>query len=736
MMASAIYDFPVPTAVAASFTNGELALCTASDKTLAAHATVYMSYQLVLEPGTYVIKCYADQAASWWLGEGTYQSKGNLRYSNSQPKECLFFNKAADGVVSTSFEVFMQGPKWLDVKLSNLAATSTSCCVVFSLWKDGRLVYASNKTSWLGSTTEIPDTDRPGFRSTSGTDERFFLPIWTVLPNWKNGILERLEYKTLILSSDTDGEQRRALRSSPRRSFEVSFTRDRSMRARLSNIFSGYGVRDILFPLFHEQYRPAGGLPAGQSVVTFPENTYQDPWLGGTVSATYDAVESLMPVKQREYNYDDLVLITNGDPEDFEVRRVIKTPANAEMQLCAKDTIELDSGPSKTWPEGTRIIPLRRARVESMPTLNNLNDRVGELTVRMELLDHESYKVAEGWGYCVPLFRFRTDWSSNVQITSSRKVFSFDSETGIDVLVDPGEKDRAQSRFAIRLLGRDELTAYRQFLQSAHGRLVRFWAPMQTLDIEPVGALGGSYFDAKPSGYWHAMQKAQDSRIMLAFIFKDGRPTIYRRITDVAPLSTTGPFWKMTTERFFLHIPLPAFDVSDLERVTFVMPCRFDQDAFEIRHHTDDARAVSSSIVLRTSDIDGLPDIDCTLTSKPYGLSDTDSVSVSITPVEGKLVEMATPIDEVTVSLTGVYAYIQTPVWTSDAGSENLTVGLTAAWGELRSTLKTYSVTPEDFLSVTLTGTYGTLENKLLTYTTVSVDEVGVTLTAVGGTLA
>ena len=508
------------------------------------------------------------------------------------------------------------------------------------------------------------------------------------------------------------------------------------MRARLSNIFSGYGVRDILFPLFHEQYRPAGGLLAGQSVVTFPENTYQDPWLGGTVSATYDAVESLMPVKQREYNYDDLVLITNGDPEDFEVRRVIKTPANAEMQLCAKDTIELDSGPSKTWPEGTRIIPLRRARVESMPTLNNLNDRVGELTVRMELLDHESYKVAEGWGYCVPLFRFRTDWSSNVQITSSRKVFSFDSETGIDVLVDPGEKDRAQSRFAIRLLGRDELTTYRQFLQSAHGRLVRFWAPMQTLDIEPVGALGGSYFDAKPSGYWHAMQKAQDSRIMLAFIFKDGRPTIYRRITDVAPLSATGPFWKMTGERFFLHIPLPAFDASDLERVMFVMPCRFDQDAFEIRHHTDDARAVSSSIVLRTSDIDGLPDIDCTLTSKPYGLSDTDSVSVSITPVEGKLVEMATPIDEVTVSLTGVYAYLQTPLWTSDAGSENLTVGLTAAWGELRSTLKTHSVSPEDFLSVTLTGTYGTLENKLLTYTTVSVDEVGVTLTAVGGTLA
>lgn len=736
MMASAIYDFPVPTAVAASFTNGELALCTASDKTLDAHATVYMSYQLVLEPGTYVIKCYADQAASWWLGEGTYESKGNLRYSNSQPKECLFFNKASDGVVSTSFEVFMQGPKWLDVKLSNMAATSTSCCVVFSLWKDGRLVYASNKTAWLGSASEIPDTDRPGFRSTSGTDERFFLPIWTVLPNWKNGILERLEYKTLILSSDTDDEQRRALRSSPRRSFEVSFTRDRSMRARLSNIFSGYGVRDILFPLFHEQYRPAGGLSAGQSVVTFPENTYQDPWLGATVSATYDAVESLMPVKQREYNYDDLVLITNGDPEDFEVRRVIKTPANAEMQLCAKDTIELDSGPSKTWPEGTRIIPLRRARVESMPTLNNLNDRVGELTVRMELLDHESYKVAEGWGYCVPLFRFRTDWSSNVQITSSRKVFSFDSETGINVLVDPGEKDRAQSRFAIRLLGRDELTSYRQFLQSAHGRLVRFWAPMQTLDIEPVGALGGSYFDAKPSGYWHAMQKAQDSRIMLAFIFKDGRPTIYRRITDVAPLRATGPFWKMTGERFFLHIPLPAFDASDLERVTFVMPCRFDQDAFEIRHHTDDARAVSSSIVLRTSDIDGLPDIDCTLTSKPYPLTENDSLTVALTATYGNLVEFSPPLEELVVSVLPVQALIQTPYWSVDYGNESLSVGLTPVYGQIRTQYQSYNVAGDEKIAVTLTPTYGTLENKLLSYTDATVNGVSVSLTPVQGTLS
>ena len=735
-MASSIYDFSVPSGVASSFTNGELALCPDAAMTVAAHSTVYMCYQLFLEPGTYIIKCYAEQAASWWLGEGTYQSKGNLRYSNSQPKECLFFTKASDGVVTTTFNVISSGPKWFDIKLSNLSAASTTGYAVFSLWKDGRLVYASNKTDWLGSSAEIGDADRPSFRSTSGSDERYFLPVWTVLPNWKNGILERIEYKTLILSSDTDDEQRRSLRGSPRRSFEITFSRDRSLRARLDNMFAGYGMGDMLFPLFHEQYRPEGGLASGQTLISFPAFTYQDAWTGGAISTTYDSLESLMPVRQREYNHDDLILITNGDPEDFEVRRIVKTPANAEMQLCAKDTIELDLGVSKTWPDGTRIIPLRRVRFDSLPQVTNYNDRVAEVTLRVELRDHDSYKVADGWGYCVPLFRFRVDWSSNVLITHSRKTFTLDNETGVDILVDPGEVDRAQSRFSVRLLGREELTTFRQFLQSAHGRLARFWAPTYTLDIEPTGSVGGSYFDAKPSGYWYAMRKAQDNRVMLAFIFKDGRPTIYRRIVDVAPLNATGPFWKMTGERFFLHIPLPTFDAADLDRVTFVMPCRFDQDSFEIRHHTDDARAMTSSIVLRSSTIDGLPDIDCTLTSKPYGLSDTDSISVSIAPIEGKLLEMTTTIDEVTVSLTGVYAYIQTPLWTYGTESESLSVGLTAAWGELRSTLKTHSVSPEDFLSVTLTGTYGTLENKLLTYTTVSIDEVGVTLTAVGGTLA
>ena len=56
------------------------------------------------------------------------------------------------------------------------------------------------------------------------------LPVWTIRPNWKGGILERLEWLTDVLASDTGVEQRRSVRPTPRRSFEITVNPTRNER--------------------------------------------------------------------------------------------------------------------------------------------------------------------------------------------------------------------------------------------------------------------------------------------------------------------------------------------------------------------------------------------------------------------------------------------------------------------------------------------------------------------------
>jgi hypothetical protein len=49
------------------------------------------------------------------------------------------------------------------------------------------------------------------------------LPVWSIKPNWVNGIREKLSWLTDVLASSYGTEQRRALRLSPRREFEMTF---------------------------------------------------------------------------------------------------------------------------------------------------------------------------------------------------------------------------------------------------------------------------------------------------------------------------------------------------------------------------------------------------------------------------------------------------------------------------------------------------------------------------------
>lgn len=316
-----------------------------------------------------------------------------------------------------------------------------------------------------------------------------------------------------------------------------------------------------------------------------------------------------------------------------------KDPAVHEVVKIASvtdTTVTLAAAPTMSWQRGARITPLRVARFDQLPQIQNLTDRISQITTRFEILEYSLYSPAEDWGYCAPVFTFEPDWSDSITVSHERNIVVLDNETGVRQYVDSGERDRIGTRASLKLLDRSEVLRFRKFVSAARGKTVSFWAPSFTMDIDPVGAISGSYFDAMNTGFSEAFVKPQDSRIMIAIVFDDGRPTIYRKLTSVVQT--------LTAERYFVDIPLPTIKPSEINRVHFMVPSRFDQDGFEIRHHVDGSHAVSTSVVLKSVDIGDLPDINCFVTSKPYPALSEDELHSAMSVTAVAIQEFSVPL--------------------------------------------------------------------------------------------
>lgn len=252
------FEFAVPSGIATSFTSGEKTISVASPLASApARSTFMISRWIYLSAGSYVFRCAAKASATWLLN--TVHEFNGVR---KEEKQLLFTCTDAQGVIEREVFVAKSGVRKLDVLMRNTATAAAECYVVFNIRRSGNPIYLSDNDGWLASDTgTVTAAEMPEM-----PDTRKFLPVFNISPNWQGGVLERIEYLTNVLASSTDAEQRRAMRVHPRRSFEVSFLREKALRARLDAFVAGHGHNEFLVPLWHESLR----LPYGEPKETVP----------------------------------------------------------------------------------------------------------------------------------------------------------------------------------------------------------------------------------------------------------------------------------------------------------------------------------------------------------------------------------------------------------------------------------------------------------------------------------
>ncbi len=551
-------------------------------------------------------------------------------------------------------------------------------------------IYVSSSPGWVYSTS---GTVADG--STTALIEKL-PPVFTILPNWGDGITETFSYLTDILTSEAGAEQPRALRTSPRRTFEASFLRTKQLRSRLDIFLAGIGRRIFLMPLWHEQFRPVNGLTTGTTVYQFPQGTLQF----------------------REFQVGDKVFVNQGDPDDWEILTVAQLDYDT-------DRLTFSLGPAKNWPSGTRIIPLRRARITEQAAQEGHTDRVGASRIRFVLVDPD-FGFGASWGRCSPLWWFKIDRKDSLEFTYNRNDYTLDNDQGVTSIYDSGNRSLIGMRSSVTLFGRDKVVALRRFIDRAEGRAGRFWMPTLMQDIVPATAtVSGTTLDAKPFGIVDYLEGSIWPRSVIGITFTDGSPALYRTVSNAARVGGV--------ERLTLTETLPPISVATIDRIQFMVPSRFDQDTFEFEHLVDDSAAVRTKVVTRSVDGDGMPPIDCFETSPPYPLESIDEMTMSASVTAGRMLQSPTPTEELSVALGVEAATLEIPLESYNGAPEGMDVAMSVNSASLVIPLVSESMEPLA-LDVGLGITNGTLDTVLLTYTE-SPEGMDVSFAVTGGAL-
>ena len=668
----AVFDRAVPAADAAYFTNGERAITVASDITAVPAGSYRLARYLNVRPGVYMLEAVIRPAGTLTISGVTLNVNGLIRTQIDVP----------------------QGNQRIDITLSN--GSTGTCYAAFLLFQSDVAAYASSGDYWVWDTTTIADASIPAL-----PDPRLSMPVMGVLPNWADGITERLTYSTAILESETGVEQRRAIRQHPRRSFEVSYLRSDVLRARLEHLLAGVGVREVLLPLWHEQYRTTAAIAPGAAFVQFS---------GDSLSL-------------REFAAGDAVLLTNGDPLTQEVRILASLDVDAGR-------LNWLTPPTKAWPVGTRLVPLRKATITDKSSMTMHSDRVASVRVRLDLSD--PMVVGADWGYCVPLWRFKVNRKDSMPLDFERKIYAVDNQSGPVRYSNPGNRLFTSTRVQTLTRGRVMMAELRQFIAAARGRAQGFWAPSGTQALVPLGdTIQGTFIEARKTGFREAMPGPQEPRRHIAIVFRDDAPTIYRKLTAVTEAIGVG---NTPIENYVFDEPLPPIEVSRINRIEWVVPSRFDQDSFEFKHLVDQSAVVQSSFAFRSVDGSAMPDVSCDVTSLMYPLGMRENLEADFVPLSGALRDTPTPVEGLGAALVPLNSTLIRPLVTADAPSEGANVGLVPLGGTLAAPLVNLSA-PSEGADTRMVPLNGTLVQVLLTYPHYAPEATDVTLVPMSGTL-
>lgn len=384
---------------------------------------------------------------------------------------------------------------------------------------------------------------------------------WPFVPDWADGVLERLVWLTDVLQSETAVTQRRALRIAPRREFEAPMYVEGRERQLLDLALFEWGSRIWALPIWHELQLLTADLAAGATAIA-------------------------CSTANLDFRVGGLAMLR---AESAFVTETVEIVAIASDSLTLKRATQLD------WPRGSRLYPVRSAQLVEEPVMTRLTDMASSLDVH--------FLIAEpcDWPAVMPatlyrgrpVYEQRPEESEDLTSQFQRLLSTLDSTMAIPRITDLANQALPMQGHRWLGAGRVERAAYRSLLYALAGRQKAVWLPTHADDLTLVAAVAGASvtIDVAALGYTRFARSQPGRRDMRIELW--GGTVFYRRITGSAEISLD--IERLQIDAAFGRVIQPG----DVMRISWMVLCTLASDTVEIEHLVDSEGIASSKLTFQ-----------------------------------------------------------------------------------------------------------------------------------------
>jgi hypothetical protein len=379
------------------------------------------------------------------------------------------------------------------------------------------------------------------------------ITLFSIAPDWSEGMEESIEYLTDVLKSYSDFEQRRGLRQFPRRAL--------SYRALTLNARNAAGMEALVWGW---QAQP-----------------YGVPWWPDVTALTADIAPGSFVIPcdttDRQFAAGGLLCIW-VDEFTFEA---------LDIESVAADAVTVVSPTQFAWTASpaTLVMPVLLARLPDSVKVSRFSSSIDQIDLQwigeaMQAAPAPTISLTQYLG--LDVLEIAPNWEATLGRTYKRSLVTIDPKIGPITVIDKGGSAIVGQEFPWWLDGHANISAFRAFIFRRFGQLNPFWVPTWDQDLvlaEDVGAVDVGI--TIESSFYSQFFFPSPARRYVAFIPFDGSGNVYRQI-----VSSTDNF--DGTESLALDSPTGKAFPAGTTMVSFLTLARLGADRTEIKWETAD----------------------------------------------------------------------------------------------------------------------------------------------------